>query len=257
VSVIGVQLSTLKKSLILLVVLVGLALIILATLKVNYVNVQPDGQLLWNDDDAYIFIGLADRGYRLSYLRYAAESIREEFPFGATSPTDENFSLLVLHVTPSSIDRYSIANFRLGEIEPSAGALYVSNLMTSKTVRWAATHFEDQTPDEQKQLQDLSRQGGLPSGPQYDNIQGWSKRTIAGNVIRNSPTDYTEKNANFTITLKGQPLTFEVNSGFIGHRAYVSVVAPGGQSRTEAWSLDENSRRVGAAEYKQMFPQAN
>lgn len=244
-----------KKPLWLLIALAVLVAVLLS-LTVYVVRTDSGGALLWNADNAYFFIGMADRGYEFSYLRYLVEELREMFPFGASSPTDKHFSVLVLHVTPDLIERYPINNFWLGSNpEPFQGNLYAGNMLPDGGfMKWSGTHFEPATPEEADKFHEyaISLTQGPPSGPRYDNVEGWSKRTLAGEIITESPTRPIERDSKVTIEVNGKQLTFVMNSGYVSHQAYVDLIRPG-QPPERIWHLDGEPHRVSRAEYYQIF----
>lgn len=223
------------------------------SLRTYYVRNESWGWLFWNGENAYVFIGLDARGYRFSYLGLVVEAVREIFPFGASAPRDSRLSVLVLDVTPNSVRRYSVDNFRLSSVEPSGGVLYTGNsLGKGELLKWSGDHFEPATAQEIAGVQSAVRHGEIPPGPSYDNVEGWSKRTVAGDVIRNSPTDYTERDSRVPIELDGKPLTLVMNSGFVSHYAYIDIVRPQ-QAPERIWSLDEQSHAVGKKQYEGIF----
>jgi hypothetical protein len=232
-----------------------LAAVLLAFLKTYYVRSENRGDLIWNADEAYVFIRLIQRGYRLSYLGFLVEFNKESFPFGASAPNDSHRSVLVLRVTRNAVERYFVDDFYLGSLSVVGQNIYGGNLNGGKDgflMKWSGTHFEPSSPEEQRSVQSALGSGKAPPGPSYDNIDGWSKRAVAGDVIRESPTVYTEKDAKVSITLDGEPLTFVMNSGFIDHVAYIDLSRPG-QPPERIWYLDERSHRVNRAEYDSTF----
>jgi hypothetical protein len=224
--------------------------------KVSYVQTDARGALFWNANTAYVFIGLAERGYKTSYLGLAVYETRELIRSGAPNPTDKHFSVLVLQVTPGSIQRYEIQNFWLGsDPSPFEGNLYAGNMLSrGRFVKWTGTGFEPATPLEAQEYREyaLKLPSGPPTGLDFDNVEGWSKRALGGDVVRKSPTDYVERDAIVTIDLAGAPLTLTMNSGFIGREAYIDLQRPG-ESSARVWSLDERPRRVSRAEYSRIF----
>jgi hypothetical protein len=92
----------------------------------------------------------------------------------------------------------------------------------------------------------------LPAGPNYDNVNGWSKRTIGGDVIRESAHAYIEKDSSVTIELGGEELTFVMNDGFIDGTSYIDVVRSG-RTPERIWYLDEQPHHVIRAEYQQIL----
>jgi hypothetical protein len=56
-----------------------LALLALTTLKIYFVQSSTGGSLIWNANEAYLFIPVAQQGYRMSCLGYLVEFVREIF----------------------------------------------------------------------------------------------------------------------------------------------------------------------------------
>jgi hypothetical protein len=223
--------------------------------KVYYVRRQSQGFLFWHEKIAYFIIGEYTQGYRFSYLEFAVEGLREIFPFGASAPTDHHGSVIVLQVSPNSVRTYSADNFTLGMVEPFQGTLYVPNMLPGgRMMKWSDTHFEPATPAEFEKLHEflISLPKGPPAGPGYDNVEGWSKRTVAGEIVEQSPSISVEKDSRVTIELDGKQLTFVMNSGFISGKAYIDLIREG-QPPDRIWYLDERSNRVSRAEYKKIF----
>ncbi len=241
-----------KKTLGVLTVLVVIV-VLLASVRVYYVRTEPSGDLFWNADNAYIFIGLNDQGRSFNYLGFAVEELREIFPFGASAPSNKHSSVLVLHVTPNLIQTYSTDNFWPTGITPLEGFLYTGDMLPGGALmKWSDTHFELATSKERTKLQ-LALQGSrIPPTPSYNNIEGWSKRPVVGEIVSESPTVSVEKDAKVTIELGGKQVTFVMNSGFITHKAYIDLIRPG-QPPERIWSLDEDGHRVSRAEYERTF----
>jgi hypothetical protein len=250
------ELSMFRKKLTGILIAVVALVALLLSLKVYIIRTDSRGALLWNADNAYFFIGMADRGYRFSYLRYLAEELRESLPFGASSPSDNHFSALVLHVTPDSVQRYSTDNFWLGsDPDPFQGELYAGNMLPSGGfMKWSGTHFEPATPEEAEKFHEyaISLPKGPPAGPNYDNVEGWSKRTLAGEIVSESPTNPVEKDSKVMIEVDGNQVTFVMNSGYVSQEAYIDLIRPG-QPPERIWHLDEHPHRVSRAEYYKIF----
>lgn len=223
---------------------------------VYYIQDQAWGDLFWNAESAYVFIGIDSRGSPYSLLGFAVEVVREMFPFGASAPRDRHSSVVVLRITPDSVQRYSQDDFWLSTITPFQGVLYTNNrLHDRESVKWSGFQFEPTTPDEDSKFIEYFRSSPelRPKGPSYDNLQGWSKRAVAGEVVSESSTVSVEKDARVTIELNGKPLTFVMNSGFLTQEAYIDFMRPN-QPPERIWYLDERSHRVSKTEYERMFP---
>jgi hypothetical protein len=230
----------------------------LASLRVHYVRDEGNGSLLWNDKEACAFIGVVEYGYNFSYLRWLGEGVKEIFPFGASTASDRHYYLEVLRITPQTIQRSSVDNFYLGSSPTAFGQnIYAGNLLDAHAgpTKWSGTHFEALSSKEQAELQNANNAGELPTSPSYNSIGGWSRRMVGGEVVRESPTVFVEKDARVAIELDGKPLILIMNSGFISHEARIDLARPGTASET-IWRLNENSRKVSKGIYKQIFGSA-
>jgi hypothetical protein len=233
------------------VLVLGLAVSALAWLHVYYVMDRFHGNLVWNSSDAYVFVGVVESGHTFSYLGYLGEMVREIFPFGASEPEEKHYYEVVLHIAPETIQRYTFDNFQSGNVLAVGKTISAGGFLNETTpMKWSGTNFEPMTPAEENELREEARM--TPAGPAYDNIAGWSRRTVGGEVVRESSTDYSEKDAEATIELGGQPLTFRMNSGFIRHEAYIDLLRPG-HAPERIWHLNQNSYRVNKATYKRIF----
>jgi hypothetical protein len=245
-------------------ILVGAIILIMvvlamATLHVYYVRDVGGGTLLWNGTNAYVFIGIADYGYRFTYLTLMREWVFEIFPFGASPPTHKHSRALVLAITPTGVTRYSFDNFWISSPPyPYGQNIYAGNLLSTipGPTKWAGTHFEPISPQEQQEIHKAQQAGTIPASPSYDNVGGWSRRMIGGQVEQKSPHEYVENDGKVTIELGGEPLTLVMNSGFVSRHAYIDLLRPGHASE-RVWDLNENSRRVDDATYRQIFENAS
>jgi len=79
---------------------------------------------------------------------------------------------------------------------------------------------------------------------------------VGGQVEQKSPHEYVENDEKMTIELGGEPLTLIMNSGFVSRHAYIDLLRPGHPSE-RVWDLNENSRRVDGATYRQIFENAS
>jgi hypothetical protein len=243
-----------KKTAIALVVIVATCFI-LVVIKVHYIREQCNGSILWNGKEAYVFVGVVQYGYAFSYLELAVEGVREAFPFGASTQADKHHYLVVLHITPDSIEHYSVDNFYLGSPPVPLGEnIYATNLLDAQpqTLKWGGGNFAPATPADLAELRDIGT-GTIATTPSYDNIAGWSRRLIGGEVLRESAgSGLIEKDSNLTIQLDGKPFVFAMNSGYASHDAYVDLTRPG-HPQERIWSLDLKSKRVNTAVYNRTF----
>jgi hypothetical protein len=112
---------------------------------------------------------------------------------------------VVLHITPDATQRYSVDNFQSSIPNAIGQTLFAGNTVgIGGPMKWSVTHFEPATVAEQKEVLDASENGGIPASPSYDNIGGWSRRMVVGDTSNGA----IEKNAEVTVQLGGQPMTF-------------------------------------------------
>jgi hypothetical protein len=80
-------------------------LILLAINDIHFIRNDGGAYLLWNGNEADLFVHNYQRGFRISYLTYPLVVLKEYF--GAPPlPDDEKLSAAVIHVTPFGIKRY-------------------------------------------------------------------------------------------------------------------------------------------------------
>lgn len=229
-----------------------ISLILAGLFHTYYVRQANEGELFWNSDGAYLFFNSEEEGYRFTYAGLALEFAREAFPFGSSSPQASRHSLTVLHVGRDSVQRYFFPDFAASTIEPVAGNLYASNLLSrSSVMKWAGTHFEAATPNELQRF--YASVNSLPSGPSWDNVAGWSKRTVAGDITPESAGAITEADTTVTAEIQGAPLKFVMNSGYLTQLAYVDLLRAG-EAPERIWHVDERPRRISTSAYKNEFP---
>jgi hypothetical protein len=243
-----------RRIVVVLAAILVVLILLSASLKVYYVRSTTAGTLLWNKDEAYIFQGVAQQGYRLSYFGLLIELVKEFVPFGGSAPDDRHCSVLVLRVTSDAIERYIADNLCApGECNPLGQSIYtVDNSNPGVLLKWSGTQFEPATSEEGKAFRSAYLGGKIPLGPTYDNVSGWSKRAVGGQVLNDSPKHYSEIPAKASLSLDGHPLTFVMNSGFINHQPYIDLYRGDGPP-DRIWSLDGRSHRVTKAEYQKIF----
>jgi hypothetical protein len=241
---------------ILLIVALVTVLLALATLKMYFVQSSSGGTLIWNAHEAYVFIPVAQSGYRMSCIGLIVEFVREIFPFGASAPDDKHSYAEVRRITPDAVQRYIFDNMNIDPPVVVGQTIYVADIRNNGiggVMKWSDTHFERASPEEQGEYRTALASGKVPSGPDYDNVNGWSKRAAAGEVTSETPTTgFAEKDARVRVTLDGKPLTFVMNSGYISHEAYIDLSRPG-QPNERIWYLDGRTHRISGAKYKHIF----
>jgi hypothetical protein len=221
--------------------MIGLVVMLIAIgfasiyLHVYYLANAAGGELWWSAGETYLFIDVTSRGYRMSCVQYLEEVVMEYF--GAPRlPSKNRFSVVVLHITPQAVGRYT-QQIHLGSYDLFAGGIYARNLDNEVLVRWTGTHFEPATSAESREFQ--RNVNSLPSGAYFADVDGWSRRM--------GPPD-----GNYTIELGGKPITLVVKSGRMNGLTSVDLLRPD-QAPKRIWYLDDEPRRVSKIEYERVF----
>jgi hypothetical protein len=88
-------------------VIVAIAIFVAAAASCNLCSLREycGVNLLWNDSEAYFFVGVGRQGYHVSCLRYPWLTIKE-YLGAIESPDDNRAFLVVLRVTSSGVERH-------------------------------------------------------------------------------------------------------------------------------------------------------
>lgn len=239
-----------RKLLIVLLVAVAASAAILASARLYYIQTEAGGELFWNNEEAVIFISESQVGYSFRYLYYPVLWVRWHIPFGAPGPVADHSSALVITVTSDRIQKYRVDNFRLGRVSPFKGAFYGANMLPGgQLMKWSGTRFVPVSADEAKAFGAYVR--NLPTGPAFSDVEGWSKQTIVGNIskyiVNNKETDRT-----LLVDIRGENLTFVMNSGFFTRNAYIILERPGASPET-IWQLNEKFHRISKKRFTSVF----
>src|SRR5580693_5253623 len=210
-------------------------LVILNFFQMNYVGGSASADLLWNANEGYLFAHGGRSGYRVSYLGYLAEIVKE--PLGVVPSADNRSSFTsVVHMTASTVERYETA----GEFEyytPVDNIIYAGH--EGAVWKWMGTHFEQASSEEQRKLNGTAN---LSNGD-FTGANGWSaRRSIAGTLFDE-----------IKIQLGGKPLTILAKTINI-RDGEVSIDLLGPDRSTEnLYYMTFQPRRVSRAEYEHIF----
>jgi hypothetical protein len=231
------------------ILLAVLAILVIMLAPIYYIRDASQGNLIWSGDQAYVFMTVLHRGYRMNCLRLAAEFVMELFPFGASSPDDKSSSVIVLRIAPGNLQRFDFDDMNLDSPDGIGQDIYVVNRENNEgLLKWSGDHLERASVEEGNALRTAQASGRIPDGPSYQNVGGWSKSGVAG-----KPGMLTgEEDARVVIQVNGKPTTLVMSSGFITHEAFIDVIRPGETSQ-RIWHLDERAHRVSRAEYQKTF----
>jgi hypothetical protein len=145
--------------------------IVLSSLTLHGLRTEASANVLSNDKEAYFFVNTVARGVKTRWIFYPAILVLEWLG-GVESPSDVRRSLVVIHVTQSSIDR-NVVEVRDNEpgmwpksFTPLEGRVWANYPEIGGLCWWAGDHFEPATEGEKQRI------GHLPNSKSDD---GWSK----------------------------------------------------------------------------------
>jgi hypothetical protein len=221
------------------------ALVAAAALNIYFIRDDSGGSLLWNGDKAYLFVGVARRGFHCSYLAYPWALAKESLFYAPAFPADDAEWITVVEVTQSSVKRSVVdvpdprPGIAPGEFTPLEGAIYANCPRLGGLCKWAGDHFEAASREEQQKFGGIER---LSFG-EFDNVNGWSERIMLGNGRQ----FVVEVGGTFSILVKNHAT---------GAREYpkisIDLVRSGGVPE-QLWYLDEAPRSVSRSAYKRAF----
>lgn len=221
---------------IILLILISAAVVI-AQVQVYRVRNNSDEELLYSNDEAYLFIGVSSRGYRLNGLQYLF-SLAKDRVGGVTLPEDIHSSIVVLRLAPNEVQRYTVDDIALDFYAPFENRIYANG--HGKLWRWAGTHFELVNSEEKQRLEHT----GLTLDASFTNLGGWSKQQ--------SLTHRRIGKSEFPMTVGGTPITLVVDVGYKASEASIVLRRPG-QSDERLWYLSEKTRSISKPEYEKLF----
>jgi hypothetical protein len=137
-------------------VVFSLLLVLIASVffQIYYIGGSGDGDLLWNQNEAYLFVHGEHRGYHVSYLGYVGELVKEYFGV-IDSPDDVKPFTAITKITSSSIERYeTVGTFDF--YTPLGRNIYALHDQ-APLWKWVGTHFEEASVQDQQALGNAAR----------------------------------------------------------------------------------------------------
>jgi hypothetical protein len=176
-----------------------------ASCNIYFLREYCDGNLMWNDSEAYFFVEVGRQGHHVSCVRYPLFVVKE-YLGGIESPDDDRAFLVVLRVTSSGVERHvlNLADRAIGgagsdptHFTPLEGHIYANCPELDGLCRWSGDHFERATQEERRRLAGPDR-----LAKDYIRVaaNGWSKRHFgAGPPESTSTIDVGDR---FRLSLK-------------------------------------------------------
>ncbi len=239
-----IVLRSMRRKNVIATVLVLLAMLASAALRLYYIRNDSGGTLIWNDEEAYLLMSTAQRGLRVRYVSYPLVLLKEFF-YGVTPPDDEHVIVTVVHVTASSTERHVInivdpSPGSPGLYTPLRGHIYADCPELGGLCRWNSDHFERATDEEQRQLDGINKL----TVPNFVNVGGWSRRDAGAGPGQQFTVGVGNS---FSILVKNEakdPREYQ--------RISVQVLRFGRVPET-VWYLDETPHRVSRSSYGAAF----
>lgn len=220
-----------------LLLTVALVVVFVSSVKTLYfTDDSAKATLLWNANEAYIFVNEGELGYRVSYLEYIGEFLKEYF-MGTPQVNDKRFSVIVLHLTSASIQRNEIDNIDFDLFTPIEGTIYANH--EGALWKWSGTHFVRTSAEEQQRLGGF----GTLSASNWTNVHGWSRRC---GILSQS-----EREVTLPLTLGGKPLTILSKQG-PGRDQSLDLLRPN-QASERIFYAGNRARKISKSEYEQTF----
>ena len=220
------------------------AAVVLVFGKIYIIRDDSGADLLWSSNEAYLFTGVARRGFRISYLEYPWVVLKELL-YGVRQPDDQRTSLTVLHITVSGVERHVVeASDEEQANTPDLYTPFEGNIYANyhgSLQKWTGNKFEPATAEEQRRLDGTNR---LVATDIEKDAAGWSKRGFAQAV-----SDYE-----FAVDVAGK-FTVHVTNKRLGRSAgvlSVTLVRPG-QPVEDIWHVDGRPSTVSKTEYERVF----
>jgi hypothetical protein len=222
-------------------VAVAVALVLIALMafwKLHFIKDEGgQGEILWKDNEAYLFMSDAPIGYRLSIFGYVWEPVKEYFHAPALS-SDDKLTITILLITPAGVERHDQqATLGFWDITPVHDEIY--SHCPGGMCKWTGTEFRLISDQEE---QKIDKESPL-SKEDFSNIDGWSRRGVRSSWAGDHPQQYT----------------FSVGIGdwaklLVSGRNPVSIdLLKPGHASERVWYHEQRTRIVSAAEYNRMF----
>jgi hypothetical protein len=160
--------------------LVVLTILAFLFLELHFVDDAADGVLLWNSQEAYLFVGLSRDGYHLTAIHCLVALIPAFFGVPRARDDTRSFTI-VFRVTPAGVEKHVVPDVGFRAYIPNGETIYAWD--GGPLSRWAGTYFEKVDPDEPRRF--LLDENALFSKKDFTDANGWSVR----HSLRNWPSE--------------------------------------------------------------------
>jgi hypothetical protein len=133
-------------------------LMVLALTPTYRIQNGASADLLWNKNEAYIFVNTYHKGWQMSSLHYLGATLREYFNTG-TPYAEKQTSILVLHLNGDRVDQYAVKNISLDFYTPWEGSIYANS--NGSLMRWTGSSFEKASSGDQEKFNNAKQHRSL------------------------------------------------------------------------------------------------
>jgi hypothetical protein len=202
------------------------------------------GQILWNENEAYLFLSMAHRGFKMNYAEYAWVSFKQYFG-GMPFPNDQHVFITVIRITPSGIERHLVDTLSADpgagpqRFTPLKGTIYAN--CDGILCKWTGEGFASATVVEQRDL------GGIAnlSATDFRNVNGWSKVSVGKASVGHEVS--IEMNNHSTLVVRNRSTDRDAYPS-----ASIDLLRKG-QPDEQVWHIDGHPHRVSRAKYDETF----
>lgn len=204
-------------------------------MRIAWAHAAPT-HLLWNTNEAYLFIGTRRTGWYGNYLEFAWQAIRNALG-ASTSIKESRPAVIVLRITRSDVQRHTFDGMMPGPVMVRDDEIYI---LSNGPRRWRDGGFERIDADQERVVHSSPMQE-----PNFSGVQGWSRRM---NLFHGGEGDVP-------MTLDGETVTV------IAETQYSPAVSAGVRLRRAGgdvqalWSVDERARYLSREDYAAFMAQ--
>jgi hypothetical protein len=231
-----------------LVIVLAVVLAGSLALHVFVIRDASGGTVFWRQGEAYLFLGLGHTGYNLTYFQYPFAVFAEYFNV-VRSPSNQGSSLVVLHVTPTSVERQFLksgpeALAASGFVTPFEDGFYAI-CEGAQLCKWTGQGYRPATREERQRIGGETGLASLQHDRENGFVSGWHVRNT-----RYIPGDRFEANI-------GQEVVISVeNRSNSPTYPWICIdLQRRGQATEKLYDVNGAPRRVGKAEYRRTFEQ--
>ncbi len=207
------------------------------------------GAVLWNSDEAYVFLHVVRQGYDMSSLRYPWVLFKAVAIGGfaaAEGPDEINASVIVIHITPSGVERHEVdvPHEQLGTgphmYTPIDDHIYANFPAIGGLCRWAGDHFELATREERERLHNELIEPDIDGG-----TRDWSKRRFSTGLFNGAITAEVGQKVRIFVQVSGRSKSSE-------GQVVVTLDEVDKKPQT-LWTFDARRGLISTSEYRRLF----